>query len=59
MLALLDLIQQRSRPSLLALMRIYSRLLERIERSNYDVLRRRISLPVWEKLSIVGRALAR
>jgi len=56
---LLDLIQRRSRPSLWALMRIYSRLLERIERSNYDVLRRRISLPVWEKLSIVGRALAR
>jgi len=56
---LLDLIQSRSRPSLWALMRIYSRLLERIERSNYDVLDRRISLPVWEKLSIVGRALAR
>ena len=56
---LLDLVQRRSRPSLWALMRIYSRLLERIERSNYDVLRRRISLPVWEKLSIVGRALAR
>ncbi len=56
---LLDLIQRRSRPSLWALMRIYSRLLERIERSNYDVLSRRISLPVWEKLSIVGRALAR
>ena len=56
---LLDLIQRRSRPSLWALMRIYSRLLERIERSNYDVLDRRISLPAWEKLSIVGRALAR
>jgi phytoene synthase len=56
---LLDLIQARSRPSLWALMRIYSRLLERIERSGYDVLRRRISLPAWEKLSIVGRALAR
>jgi 15-cis-phytoene synthase len=55
---LLDLIQRRSRPSLWALMRIYSRLLERIERSNYDVLDRRIGLPVWEKLSIVGRALA-
>jgi len=56
---LLDLVHRRSRPSLWALMRIYSRLLERIERSNYDVLDRRISLPVWEKLSIVGRALAR
>jgi len=56
---LLDLIHRRSRPSLWALMCIYSRLLERIERSNYDVLDRRIALPVWEKLSIVGRALAR
>jgi phytoene synthase len=56
---LLDLIHRRSRPSLWALMCIYSQLLERIERSNYDVLDRRISLPVWEKLSIVGRALAR
>ncbi|HTP87762.1 MAG TPA: squalene/phytoene synthase family protein [Bryobacteraceae bacterium] len=56
---LLDLVQRRSRPSLWALMCIYSRLLERIEHSNYDVLERRISLPVWEKLSIVGRALAR
>jgi hypothetical protein len=43
---LLDLIQRRSRPSLWALMRIYSRLLERIERSNCNVLRRRISLPL-------------
>jgi len=57
--ALLDLVHRRSRPSLWALMCIYSRLLERIERSNYDVLDHRISLPVWEKLSIVGRALAR
>ena len=56
---LLDLVHRRSRPSLWALMRIYSRLLERIERSNYDVLDRRIALPVWEKVSIVGRALAR
>ena len=56
---LLDLVHRRSRPSLWALMCIYSRLLERIERSNYDVLDRRISLPAWEKLTIVGRALAR
>ncbi len=56
---LLDLVQRGSRASLWALMSIYSRLLERIERSNYDVLDRRISLPAWEKLSIVGRALAR
>jgi len=56
---LLELVRPRSRASLWALVQIYSRLLERIERSNYDVLERRISLPVWEKLGIVGRALAR
>jgi phytoene synthase len=53
---LLDLIHKRSRPSLWALIQIYRRLLDRIERSNFDVLDRRISLPVWEKMSIVARA---
>ena len=53
---LLDLIHKRSRPSLWALIQIYRRLLDRIERSNFDVLERRISLPLWEKLSIVARA---
>jgi phytoene synthase len=53
---LIDLIHKRSRPSLWALVQIYRRLLDRIERSNFDVLERRISLPVWEKLSIVARA---
>ena len=53
---LLDMIHKRSRPSLWALVEIYRRLLDRIERSNYDVLQRRISLPTWEKLSIVARA---
>lgn len=53
---LVELIHKRSRPSLWALIQIYRRLLDRIERSNYDVLNRRISLPVWEKLSIVARA---
>ena len=56
---LLDLIHKRSRPSLWALVQIYRRLLDRIERSNYDVLQRRISLPTWEKLSIVVRAAVR
>jgi phytoene synthase len=54
---LLDLIHPRSRASLLALITIYSRLLERIERSNYDVFRRRVRLPLWEKSWIVWRAL--
>jgi len=54
---LLDLIHPRSRASLWALIAIYSRLLERIERSNYDVFRRRVRLPLWEKSWIVWRAL--
>jgi phytoene synthase len=54
---LLDLIHPRSRASLLALITIYSRLLERIERTNYDVFRRRVRLPLWEKSWIVWRAL--
>jgi phytoene synthase len=56
---LLDLIDRRSRASLRALIMIYSRLLDRIERSNYDVFSRRISLSGWEKSRIVMRALIR
>jgi len=55
---LLDLIHRRSRRSLWALITIYSRLLERIERSNYDVFRRRMRLSALEKSWIVLRALA-
>ena len=55
---LLDLIHPRSRPSLWALIAIYSRLLERIERSNYDVFSRRVRLSALEKSWIVVRALA-
>jgi len=54
---LLDLIHPRSRASLWALISIYSRRLERIEGSNYDVFRRRVRLPLWEKSWIVWRAL--
>jgi phytoene synthase len=54
---LLGLVHARSRASLGALISIYSRLLDRIERSNYDVFTRRISLPAWEKSGIVLRAL--
>jgi phytoene synthase len=56
---LLDLIEKRSRPSLWALIEIYKRLLGRIERSNYDVYRRRIALPTLEKLWIVLCAAAK
>ncbi len=54
---LLDLIHPRSRPSLWALITIYSSLLEHIERSNYDVFRRRVRLSLLEKSWIVVRAL--
>jgi len=56
---LIGLVHQRSRASLWALISIYSRLLERIRKSDYDVLTRRISLPRWEKSWIVMRALVR
>jgi phytoene synthase len=56
---LLELVSPRSRPSLWALIEIYSRLLDRIERSGYDVFARRIRLPAREKAAIVLRALLR
>jgi phytoene synthase len=56
---LLGLVRRPSRPSLWALIEIYSRLLDRIERSGYDVFARRIRLPAWEKAAIVLRALLR
>jgi len=54
---LLTLIQPESRASLWALIAIYSRLLDRIAESPYDVLKRRISLLSLEKMWIVVRAL--
>jgi phytoene synthase len=46
---LLDLIHPRSRPSLEALIAIYSRLLERIEDRHYDVFTTRVRLSALEK----------
>lgn len=56
---LLQLIAPDSRPSLWALIAIYSRLLEHISVSPYDVLSRRISLSAPEKLWVVLRAALR
>ncbi len=53
---LLDLVQPKSRPSLWALIAIYSRLLDHLAESHYDVLVRRISLSSLEKTWIVLRA---
>jgi phytoene synthase len=56
---LLELIEPGSRPALWALIAIYSRLLDRIVESHYDVLVRRISLSAAEKSWIVLRAALR
>ena len=53
---LVNLIEPASRPSLRALIAIYSRLLDRIIASNYDVLTHRIRVPTWEKLWILLRS---
>ena len=53
---LIAMVHAESRPSLAALIAIYSRLLEKIERSGYDVLTRRIRLSTPEKLWIVVRS---
>ncbi len=57
--ALLPLIAADSRPALWVLMRIYHRLLRRIESANYDVFSRRIRVPAREKLLLLVRGLAR
>lgn len=49
-------IDKSSRASLRALIGIYSRLLDRIVASNYDVLARRIRVPAWEKLWLLARS---
>jgi 15-cis-phytoene synthase len=54
---LLHLVHKGSRSSLWALITIYSSLLDRIRKSNYDVLSRRIRLSTFEKSFIVLRAM--
>jgi phytoene synthase len=56
---LLGLVDRGSQASLGALISIYSRLLDRIEKTNYDVFSRRISLPASEKSWIVAKSLMR
>jgi phytoene synthase len=56
---LVGMVHHRSRRSLWTLITIYSKLLDRIRNSGYDVLTRRISLPKWEKGWIVMQALVR
>jgi phytoene synthase len=52
---LLNMVHSGSRASLKALIGIYSRLLERISNSGYEVLGERVRVPAWEKIWILAR----
>jgi 15-cis-phytoene synthase len=54
---LIPLIHDDSRPALWVMVTIYRRLLDKIAENRYDVLQRRISLSVPEKLRILGHGL--
>jgi phytoene synthase len=56
---LIGMVHRRSRGSLWALITIYSRLLEKIRKANYDVLTRRIRLSAAQKSWIVLQAMVR
>lgn len=53
---LIDMVDPHSRSSLWALIEIYSRLLKRIEQTNYDVLSHRVELRTREKIRIILKA---
>ncbi|MEO8099647.1 MAG: phytoene/squalene synthase family protein [Acidobacteriota bacterium] len=53
---LVQMIQPGSRASLRALIGIYSRLLEKIVESGYDVMSQRVRVPTWEKMWILLRS---
>jgi 15-cis-phytoene synthase len=53
---LVGMIHPESQGALWALIEIYRRLLARIERSDFDVLNRRIRVPAWEKVWILIRS---
>jgi phytoene synthase len=53
---LIGLVHKSSRASLRALIGIYSRLLDRIVASKYDVMARRIRVPTWEKVWLLVRS---
>lgn len=55
--ALLPMISPDSRAAMWVLVTIYHRLLRHIERNNFDVFSTRISVPTYEKLSILGCGL--
>jgi 15-cis-phytoene synthase len=56
---LLPLIDRESRPALRVLVSIYHALLQRIERSDYDVFTRRAGVPTAQKVGILTAGLMR
>ncbi|HEY1159791.1 MAG TPA: phytoene/squalene synthase family protein, partial [Terracidiphilus sp.] len=56
---LMPLIDRESRPALWVLVRIYHGLLKRIEKAQFDVFSRRASVPLVEKVAILGLGLVR
>ncbi|MBI4909312.1 MAG: phytoene/squalene synthase family protein [Acidobacteria bacterium] len=53
---LIDMVEPAGRPMLRAIIAIYSRLLERIEAADYEVLSQRLSVPGMEKIWILAKA---
>ena len=55
---LIPLVHEDSRCCPVLLARFYSRILDRIERAEFDVFSRRPRLPLWEKVGLLGGAWA-
>ncbi|MBI3681751.1 MAG: phytoene/squalene synthase family protein [Acidobacteria bacterium] len=53
-LPLIEMVEPAGQPMLSALIETYSRLLARVEAADYEVLRRRVSLPLMEKWWILA-----
>ena len=58
-LQLLPLLDLRSAACAGTMARIYRRLLDRIRRDPSEVMRRRVSLPLWEKALVAARGFVR
>lgn len=56
---LLPFISSDSRPALQVLVKIYSRVLDKIEEKNYDVFSARVQVPAYQKLWILSGGLVR
>jgi phytoene synthase len=57
-LALLPFLDARSKACVRAMTGIYRRILVQIERDPQQIMRRRVSLPAWEKAWVAARSLA-